>query len=369
MDDGDLDTKDIGDLANSTGKKEALQPSDKKRKNCYSSGRVGAKGTDATYSPMEKRKRFHDRSYSQPNTVKHAQQICIPGFQYNYWTRWESPQLLRSKTSKYTYIQCRNIFSFKVRTYVSQKEGCRLSLNVHLYIIFLRTTNAMDPEVPAVYHNLGSSSYQYSMCNATMWYNERSNNARNDVTPSFALCCQEGKVLLPRFSDTPQPLKKLLDYNDPTTSRFKDQIKVYNNIFGFTSFGARIDHSVNSGRGTYTFRINGSNYHRMGSLLPSEGVPLRLLSERIATRQDNAPTVSEVAALIINDFGDGLPTRDMVVNKNNTSPRISELHPSYMELQYPLLFMYGEDGYHENIPYHSNGGNRKTKRGYVTMKE
>nr|GEX01070.1 hypothetical protein [Tanacetum cinerariifolium] len=257
MDDGDLDTKDIGDLANSTGKKEALQPSDKKRKNCYSSGRVGAKGTDATYSPIEKRKRFHDRSYSQPNTIKHAQQICIPGFQYNYWTRWESPQLLRSKTSKYTYIQC------------------RLSLNVHLYIIFLRTTNAMDPEVPAAYHNLGSPSYQYSMCNATMWYNERSNNAKNDVTPSFALCCQEGKVILPRFSDTPQLLKKLLDYNDPTTSRFKDQIKVYNSIFGFTSFGARIDHSVNSGRGPYTFRINGSNYHRMGSLLPSEGVPLR----------------------------------------------------------------------------------------------
>ncbi|GKB66916.1 ribonuclease H-like domain-containing protein [Tanacetum coccineum] len=73
----------------------------------------------------------------------------------------------------------------------------------------------------------------------------------------------------------------------------------------------------------------------------------------------------QVAALIINVFGDGLPTRDIVVNKNNTGPqRISELHPSYMTLQYPLLFLYGEDGYHEKIPYHSNGGSRKTKRGY-----
>ncbi|GJR31490.1 replication protein A 70 kDa DNA-binding subunit C-like protein [Tanacetum coccineum] len=39
---------------------------------------------------------------------------------------------------------------------------------------------------------------------------------------------------------------------------------------------------------------------------------LRLHSEQKTTRQYNAPTVSEVAALIINDFGDGLPTRDVI---------------------------------------------------------
>nr|GEX17863.1 helicase [Tanacetum cinerariifolium] len=293
--------------------------------------------------------------------------------------------------------------------------------------------------VPIVYHNLCPPSHQCSMCNATMWYNERSENGRKAVTLTFSLCCQDGKVLLPRFNDTPQPLKKLLDYNDPTTSKFKDQIRVYNIMFYFTSFGAIIDHSVNLGRGPYTFRINDQNYHRIGSLLPAEGIPpryaqlyffdtqnkirnrmsafmskekpetvdknivanliqmldqtsamtisfrmakewcrshgdanfgLRLLSERTTTRQYNAPTVSEVSAFIINDFGDSLPTRDIVVSKNNTGPqRISELHPSYMALQYPLLFPFGEDGYHENIPYHTNKGIRKTKRGYVTMKE
>ncbi|GKC08114.1 ATP-dependent DNA helicase PIF1-like protein [Tanacetum coccineum] len=95
---------------------------------------------------------------------------------------------------------------------------------------------------------------------------------------------------------------------------------------------------------------------------------LRLLSDRTTTRQYNAPTVSEVSALIINDFGDALPTRDIVVNKNNTGPqRILELHQSYMALQYPLLFPFGEDGYHENIPYHINEGIRKTKRGYYLV--
>ncbi|GJR46441.1 ATP-dependent DNA helicase PIF1-like protein [Tanacetum coccineum] len=97
---------------------------------------------------------------------------------------------------------------------------------------------------------------------------------------------------------------------------------------------------------------------------------LRLHSERKTTRQYNAPTVSEVAAIIINDFGDAHPTPDIVVDRKGTGPqRISELHPLYMALQYPLLFPYGEDGFHEKIPYHANSGTRKTKRGYVTMKE
>ncbi|GJT63539.1 ATP-dependent DNA helicase PIF1-like protein [Tanacetum coccineum] len=40
-----------------------------------------------------------------------------------------------------------------------------------------------------------------------------------------------------------------------------------------------------------------------------------------------------------------------------------------MARQYPTLFMYGEDGFHDKIPYYTNRGNRKTNRGFVTMKE
>nr|GEX25427.1 transmembrane protein, putative [Tanacetum cinerariifolium]GEX42527.1 transmembrane protein, putative [Tanacetum cinerariifolium] len=45
------------------------------------------------------------------------------------------------------------------------------------------------------YHNLGPSSHQYSICNATMWYNERSEKSRKAVTPSFSLCCQDETVI------------------------------------------------------------------------------------------------------------------------------------------------------------------------------
>ncbi|GJU90262.1 ATP-dependent DNA helicase PIF1 [Tanacetum coccineum] len=156
--------------------------------------------------------------------------------------------------------------------------------------------------------------------------------------------------------------------------------------------------------------IAGPSTNKMGSLLPIEGMSLKfsqlyffdtrnevknqtsafmdketsedidkwivgdlinmLDRERKTTRQYNAPTVSEVAAIIVNDFRDAHPTRDIVVDRKDTGlQRVSELHPSYMALQYPLLFPYGEDGFHEKIPYHTNTGTRKTKRGYVTMKE
>ncbi|GJZ51267.1 ATP-dependent DNA helicase PIF1 [Tanacetum coccineum] len=293
--------------------------------------------------------------------------------------------------------------------------------------------------IRATCHNIGPPTHQCQNCNATMWYEEREEKSKTAVNPSFSLCCQGGKVLLPRFNTAPPTLNDLLSLNDASAAKFRDQIRVYNSMFSFTSFGAKIDHSINTGRAPYTFRINGQNYHRMGSLLPPEGMApkfaqlyffdtqnevrnrtrafidketsegidehivasliqmldqyssvakafrmardwstahnsknfhLRLHSERKTTRQYNAPTVSEVAALIVNDFGDGLPTRDIIVTgKDNRPKRVSELHPSYMALQYPLLFPYGEDGYHDQIPYHTNTGTRKTKRGYVTMKE
>ncbi|GJR63440.1 DNA helicase PIF1, ATP-dependent [Tanacetum coccineum] len=94
----------------------------------------------------------------------------------------------------------------------------------------------------------------------------------------------------------------------------------------------------------------------------SVNVQLKLPGERTKGRQYNKPTVAEMAALITNDFGDGVPTRDVIVDSKDSGPKLSELHPSYMALQYPLLFPYGEDGLHEKIPYHTNEGSRKTNR-------
>jgi hypothetical protein len=66
------------------------------------------------------------------------------------------------------------------------------------------------------------------------------------------------------------------------------------------------------------------------------------------------PSVDEIAALVVGDIGDDEDGRDIVVRKKDGRfKRLHETHAKYIPLQYPLLFLYGEDQYQENIPLNS----------------
>ncbi|KAK9725314.1 hypothetical protein RND81_05G136000 [Saponaria officinalis] len=77
-------------------------------------------------------------------------------------------------------------------------------------------------------------------------------------------------------------------------------------------------------------------------------IPIRvkLLGNRSKdSREYNLPTASEIAALIVGDLEDTVGYRDIIVeHKGNGTQQIDETHPSFMAMQYPLLFPYGEDG-------------------------
>ncbi|OMO58886.1 DNA helicase [Corchorus capsularis] len=55
--------------------------------------------------------------------------------------------------------------------------------------------------------------------------------------------------------------------------------------------------------------------------------------------------------------------------KSDGLKRISELHPSFMALQYPILFPYGEDGYSSGINYGVEAKAKEISRKHVTMRE
>ncbi len=99
-------------------------------------------------------------------------------------------------------------------------------------------------------------------------------------------------------------------------------------------------------------------------------VSLRLIRKRGGDgRQHNMPSASEVAALIVNDTSENQKGRDIIVHYKDTGPRrISENHPKFMAMQYPLLFPYGEDGFTNKILYRDNHGS-KCKRKHLTMLE
>ncbi|XP_028085778.1 uncharacterized protein LOC114286752 [Camellia sinensis] len=89
-------------------------------------------------------------------------------------------------------------------------------------------------------------------------------------------------------------------------------------------------------------------FRSTGDLLRDRNVlnlHVRILNSR-GERQYIRPTANEVAAIIIGDDAGTETHRDIIVQKNDgILKRISEIHPSYVPLQYPLLFPYGTDGW------------------------
>ena len=267
------------------------------------------------------------------------------------------------------------------------------------------------------------------------------------TTNEYSMCCGRGKIKLGNeANEPPELLMNLITGNHPKSKAFIDNIRRYNSMFSFTSLGARQDMSVTNGRGPYCYRIQGQNYHQIGTLLPEGNKPpmfaqlyiydrpneiknringvtydtstatdehpldhqltvdlrdmldtinplvaqfrmageqfvrsngknklkLRLIGTRERDRREyNLPTADEVAGLIVGDFDSATNKRDIVLHMQEGGiKRISELHPSYLALQYPLLFPYGEDGYDTDI-YHFGitdytPTNKKTR---VSMKE
>ncbi|KAK9698409.1 hypothetical protein RND81_08G102300 [Saponaria officinalis] len=205
---------------------------------------------------------------------------------------------------------------------------------------------------------------------------------RKSENPEFSMCCLKGKVKLPLLQDPPTTLKDLITNKD-------------------------IDKNINRGRSTYTFRLRGQNYHSIGSLLPVEGLPPKFTQlyiydtdDEVSNRQRaispnnpdafngdiierlkhmakdgrtyNLPTANEVAALIVGDIGCAVDERDIIIQtENGMLQRINELHPSYLALQYPLPFSYGENGHSIDIHHtDSDASNQNSKKRFrLTMQE
>lgn len=86
---------------------------------------------------------------------------------------------------------------------------------------------------------------------------------------------------------------------------------------------------------------------------PDEFDLLLVSSKSESGRPNQIGPSNEVAALIVADSDDNCPFRDIVVQtKQMYLKRVFETCKHFVQLQYPLLFPYGDDGFHLNIPLH-----------------
>ncbi|XP_022722231.1 uncharacterized protein LOC111279552 [Durio zibethinus] len=100
-------------------------------------------------------------------------------------------------------------------------------------------------------------------------------------------------------------------------------------------------------------------------------VKIRLLGKRKGdSTQYNLPSASEVAAIIVGDRSQSSGDRDIVVEEYGVGLRkIKEIHPSFMAMQYPILFPYGEDFNRTDIEYVDADETISMKRKFVTFRD
>ncbi|KAL2990436.1 hypothetical protein AAZX31_11G201000 [Glycine max] len=262
---------------------------------------------------------------------------------------------------------------------------------------------------------------QCSHCNANMWYDERVSKDKRTTNPRFSLCCGNGKVELPLLQNPPKYLYQLLTYNmmfaftfagikfdksinhsrGPPTIRiqgqpchrigsmlpipgkepkfaqlyiFDTENEVQNRINAISPHNQIQEHIVSQlSEMLDEYNVHAKTFRMARDRLQDvqvNNIKLKLIANREKDgRTYNVPTVPEVVALIVGDF-DANSKRDIIIEtQHGQLQRIHELHSSYLALQYPLLFPYGEDGYRPDILHSSRSDGKKRKRNRLTMRE
>ena len=86
-------------------------------------------------------------------------------------------------------------------------------------------------------------------------------------------------------------------------------------------------------------------------------------------RQYNLPTSDEVAAIVPGDGTQPSGHRDIIVHRQDGPLRcISNGSPMYECLQYPLLFIYGEDGYYYGLQMSPAKEDRLSQTDYIAYR-
>ncbi|GJV76883.1 DNA helicase [Tanacetum coccineum] len=287
--------------------------------------------------------------------------------------------------------------------------------------------NVTSQGVSSFYIDIGDCEYSCQHCGAKFWYGERLQRSSTYQVLNYHKCCLGGKVRLGTEPHPPDYIRLLFK-----NRRFMENIRAYNQMFSMTSFGARVEDSINNGRAPYVFKISGEVYHWIGSLCPNEGDPPRFLQlyiydtknevanrmrhfggigsgnleeaiveglinfldehnelvrlfrttrdkcagqfvpdfklrlySVVGAREYDLPTSETLGGIVFQNGQDTETDYDVIIQSRGGPPqRINKLHPSYMSLQFPLLFIFGQPGFHKDI---KQSGRRETKRVSMNM--
>ncbi|OMP04886.1 DNA helicase PIF1, ATP-dependent [Corchorus olitorius] len=254
------------------------------------------------------------------------------------------------------------------------------------------------------YQSFGGLDTRCHFCKARMWMKESVQPKKRVDFSVFSLCYKQGQVSLPEPKPTPLLLDDLLNHDTgvPIFLELLDrhhrigsllplpgnrpkfaQLYIYdtqnestNRIEALMGGADSINRIIVDSLITMLDGVNEivKAFRTARDRFEQEGfipMKLRLIRSRDTdNRTYSAPSSTDIAGLIVNDPGVNDGNMDIIVeHKTDGMKRISNVHPLYMAMQYPLLFPYGEDGFRVGIRYVDSPLKEDAARKTVSMRE
>ncbi|CAN6843879.1 unnamed protein product, partial [Brassica oleracea] len=269
-----------------------------------------------------------------------------------------------------------------------------------------------------------------SKCGVLMWTSESTGTDRKTGEPTFTLCCNHGQISLPPINQPPALLEELLQtrwfrdtirvYNSvlaftsvgmkmdfsvvhapgPYTIRIQGQthhrigslipqqgrLPEYLQLYIFDTSNEVRNRLNAMGQTTSEGCLDETTLKRLIEMIDENNClakifrrdhyesvgsdfVIRFVPDKEKGKECDLPSTSEVAGLIVGDMSSTIKVRDIVVQfQSDTLQQICDDHPLYMSLQYPLLFPYGEYGFHPEIPLHLETCTSRTRQ-FLTIRQ
>ncbi|PWA75805.1 helitron helicase-like domain-containing protein [Artemisia annua] len=287
------------------------------------------------------------------------------------------------------------------------------------------STETQNEGISHLYIDLGDADYTCQYCNATFWYGEKLKGNCHRSYPKYTKCCGGGQVYLRKEIDPPEFFKILFrDKHFLDNVRAYNQMfsmtsfgaEIDNSINdGRGPYMFKISGELHHWIGTlcptsgtdprflqlYIYDTKNEIKHRMEPFggVTQSGLKPEIVQALIQILDDNnelvqvfrtardrveegnipefkiqlynvngaqeyqLPSSGTLGGIVFQPDPNSQTHYDMIVEYRDRQPkRINKLHSSYMSLQFPLLFVYGQPGYNTNMTLKpTNGGKKRSK--------
>ncbi|PWA43640.1 replication protein A 70 kDa DNA-binding subunit [Artemisia annua] len=208
--------------------------------------------------------------------------------------------------------------------------------------------NNLYTSISHLYIDLGDADYTCQYCNATFWYGEKLKGNCHRSYPKYTKCCGGGQVYLRKERDPPEFFKILFrDKHFLDNSGLKPEIvQTLIHILDDNNELVQVFRTTRD-------RIEEGN-------VPEFKIQLYNVS---GAQEYQLPSSGTLGGIVFQPDPNSHTDYDMIVEYRDRQPkRINKLHSSYMSLQFPLLFVYGQLGYNTKMTLKPmNGGKKRTK--------